>query len=155
LPLDEDQHRQLVENSKLLMESWTIERAKQFVVLPTHRRDEFVDHLLAKVDNWGLQQLLFPSTTEQENVTSSRFMQTVNCWIERANEQERPCLRELVAHVQYRLLVQQLRRWLPRDQRASLRLEEVITAARIRERQRRNVTTGTARLLPMSVSPLP
>jgi hypothetical protein len=118
LPLDEGQHHRLVENSKLLMESWTIELSKEFVVLPPHQRDEFVDHLLAKVDDWGLKQLLFPSTSKQENAISSRFMQTVNSWIDRANDRERPCLRELVAHVQYRLLVQKLRRWLPRDQRA-------------------------------------
>lgn len=118
LPLDEDQHDQLVENSKLLMESWTIELSKEFGELPIHQRDEFVDHLLTKIDNWGLKQLLFPSASEQENATSQRFMQTVNSWVDRADNQDRPGLRDLVAHVQYRMLVQQLRRWLPRDQRA-------------------------------------
>jgi hypothetical protein len=118
LPLNSAEHQQLAENAKLLMESWAIKLSKQFVQLPAHQRDEFVDRLLTKIDDWGLNQWLVHSTSNQASSNATQLMATVDTWIARASQEDRPPLHELISHVKYRMLVQQLRQWLPGNQRA-------------------------------------
>jgi hypothetical protein len=118
LPLNAAERLQLAENAKLLMESWAIELSKQFVALPAHQRDPFVDQLLVNIDDWGLRKWLFPASATELSTSQVQLTQTINAWIARASEEDRSSLREFVKHIQYRVIVLQLRRWLPGRDRA-------------------------------------
>ena len=100
------------------MESWTVKLSIQFAVLPAHQRDEYVDQLLAKFEQWGLHHLVVSSAWEEKAASPARLMKTVDAWIEHASDEDRSTLRELMSHVRYRMLVHQLRQWLPRHERA-------------------------------------
>ncbi len=118
VPLDDRQTRQLVHNSELLMEAWTTELARQFDALPAHEHDAFVDRLLANINDWGIAELLARPSSTPSQAAPSRLLRTVNTWVDRAEADDKPLLRKLVKHVQYRVLVQQLRQWIPRGQSA-------------------------------------
>ena len=96
-------------NGLLLLEAWLHSEAEHYAGLPSDERAPYIDTRLDRITDWGLVGFFDrpaggnAPTTAPGNGTVA-LMAMVGQWIDRADPEVQPQLRQFVGHVQQRVL---------------------------------------------------
>jgi hypothetical protein len=106
--LNVERQQLLQSNGLLLLEAWLHDKAEQYAALPSDQRTAYVDAQLDRVGQWHLLDFLdgqIEGTSRQGSPGGvTGLMLVVDGWIAHADPDQQPQLRNLVRHIQQRVL---------------------------------------------------
>lgn len=105
-----DESSRLRANGMLLLEAWLTSQARRYQQLAPAEQNALVDEQIDRVGHWGIARWLTsnsngePAAPFAGPLAQLQLIAIVNSWVERAEPEDQPALRELVQAVQVRML---------------------------------------------------
>jgi hypothetical protein len=101
----------LLENGRLLMETWFCECAADYAQIPGRgEKASFVDRQIERIEKWGVVDFFAGSEAQDDSsgALGLQLMEMVQHWIDRAPANQQPMLRDLFHAVQQRYVIRLL-----------------------------------------------
>lgn len=91
-------------NALLLIRAWLTDQSQHYAQLPPEQQREYLGRRLTQIQEWNVVGMMGQGDPADRLKTMLQFSQTVQSWIEEADDGERPAMEKLFRDITQRLM---------------------------------------------------